>query len=297
MSLHTPYFSIIIPCLNEAKFLPHLLTDLTHQSFADFEAIIVDAHSNDQTAAKAKAIGKKLPHFKLIQDEIRNVSHQRNLGAKFATSDNLVFMDADNRLPPYFLQGLAYRFEVLKPDMFTTYILPDTNNTKDQAITTAVNIYFELYKHSSKPSLLESMLGFNRIKFHQLSGFDPAIKWGEGGDLVTRAIKKNYSFDVFKDPQYQYSLRRLRSQGTLNSARKFAQLAFRWYADKRFTGSDIAAIYPMKGGAYPQKSPTLSIHDLSQILQLPTKYLSKLNTSSKASKSLQKILDLFSSVG
>ena len=47
------FFSIIIPALNEAKYLPHLLDDLSDQTFQDFEVIIVDGNSNDQTVAKA----------------------------------------------------------------------------------------------------------------------------------------------------------------------------------------------------------------------------------------------------
>jgi len=51
-----PFFSIIIPALNEEKYLPHLLDDLTKQTFRDFEVILVDGNSSDATVAKANLL-------------------------------------------------------------------------------------------------------------------------------------------------------------------------------------------------------------------------------------------------
>ena len=47
-----PFFSIIIPTLNEEKYLPLLLSDLEHQLFTDFEVIVVDGKSADKTVTK-----------------------------------------------------------------------------------------------------------------------------------------------------------------------------------------------------------------------------------------------------
>ena len=49
-----PFFSIIIPTLNEEKYLPHLLADLAKQTFQDFEVIVIDGQSTDQTVPKTK---------------------------------------------------------------------------------------------------------------------------------------------------------------------------------------------------------------------------------------------------
>lgn len=75
IGLNYPKLSIIIACKNEASHLPQLLKSLSKQSFQDFELILIDDHSSDDTAAimqsgtselqdvkilKAKAIGKKM---------------------------------------------------------------------------------------------------------------------------------------------------------------------------------------------------------------------------------------------
>ena len=46
-------FSIIIPTLNEEKYLPHLLSDIDHQITKEYEVLVVDAASTDKTKEKA----------------------------------------------------------------------------------------------------------------------------------------------------------------------------------------------------------------------------------------------------
>src|SRR3989338_5592431 len=47
--MNKPYFSVIIPTLNEEKYLPKLLKDLVSQTYRDFEVVLVDGNSDDKT--------------------------------------------------------------------------------------------------------------------------------------------------------------------------------------------------------------------------------------------------------
>src|SRR3990172_1161417 len=94
-------FSVIIPTLNEQKFLPNLLTSLSEQSYRDFEVIIVDGGSEDKTVVRARSYKKKLPSLTIIEHARRGVSAQRNEGAASARGEWLVFIDADSILMPY----------------------------------------------------------------------------------------------------------------------------------------------------------------------------------------------------
>ena len=93
-----PFFSIVIPALNEEKFLPNLLKDLIKQSFTDFQVVVVDGRSTDQTVAKSLTLAKQLP-LTVITSQVRHVSHQRNLGLKHSRGKWVIFIDADARLP------------------------------------------------------------------------------------------------------------------------------------------------------------------------------------------------------
>src|SRR3989344_1216243 len=134
-----PYFSVIIPTLNEAKFLPNLLKDLSKQTNQDFEVIIVDGKSKDDTLKKAESLRTQLPQLVILENAKRNVSHQRNLGAKHAQGKVLLFVDADSGLPPFFLDGIKYKLSKKPTDMFTAWIKPDSNNTPDPAIAPIIN--------------------------------------------------------------------------------------------------------------------------------------------------------------
>ncbi len=85
--------SVIIPTLEEEKYLPLLLKDIKKQTVQPEEIIVVDARSKDKTVEIAKRKDAKVIITK------KGVSHQRNLAAKKARGDWLLFIDADMRLP------------------------------------------------------------------------------------------------------------------------------------------------------------------------------------------------------
>src|ERR1051325_6774558 len=113
----TPFFSIVIPTLNEERYLPHLLLDLSRQTFRNFEVTIVDGMSEDQTVFNARQFQNRFERFRVLESDRRNVSHQRNLGAQTARADWLIFFDADNRLPKDFLQKIRILIEEREPDL------------------------------------------------------------------------------------------------------------------------------------------------------------------------------------
>jgi len=262
-----PHFSIIIPTLNEASTLPSLLNDLLHQTWKDFEVIVVDANSEDKTAEKAEPFRYKFPNFRIIVSQQRNVAYQRNLGAGNAFAHWIIFMDSDDRIPPYFLQGIKYRIEATNPDILSTWFQADTHDTKDQAIASIANLYIEIQKTTKKPSVLEAMLCCKRDVFLRLGGFDTSRTWGEGGELVERAVKRRLRYEVVRDPKYTYSLRRLRTQGTLKSTRNIARLELARLLSKRFSIERTKFLYPMEGGTYFRKPTEKQVSRLARLVQ------------------------------
>lgn len=243
-----PTISIIIPVLNEEKYLPSLLTDLSRQVYRDFEVVIVDGHSDDDTVAKAEHFAHRLPKLTITNSEIRDVCYQRNLGAKHTVAETILFMDADNRLEPHFLLGLMYRHKQTDTDFFSTWVKSNENDLTAQAIDTVINLYLEINQGSKSPFGVESMFGANRAKFLKLRGFGHAP--AEGAELLRRAVSKKMTFAVFKDPTYAYSMRRLRKQGTLGTLGRIAQIEIYRLLDLKLPPKKANHLYPMKGGNY-----------------------------------------------
>src|SRR3989339_1775373 len=117
--LKQPFFSIIIPTLNEEVCLPKLLNDLHKQSFKSFEVIVVDGLSQDQTQAIAKTYLKQLD-LQLFSNKSPGVSPQRNLGAKKSKGQYLIFFDADVQIPHNFLDLLYKQIKKNDGYLFTT---------------------------------------------------------------------------------------------------------------------------------------------------------------------------------
>lgn len=243
-----PFFSIIIPALNEEKYLPHLLSDLAAQSYRDFEVIVADGESTDKTVALAKSLKKSLPSLKIVTSSKRHVCVQRNLGAKSADADWLIFMDADNRLPPYFLQGIKYRLEMSPCDLATCYIQSDQNTAKDKNIALAINYAMEILKNSSSYQVLESMVIIKKTCFEQIGGFDEHTNYGEGTVLGKMAKSLHYRYALFKDPLYTFSFRRIRKYGVLNLTSIVAQHEITHLLN--LPATDLGKKYPMRGGAF-----------------------------------------------
>lgn len=97
-----PQISVVIPTLNEAARLPLLLEKLGAQTLAPHEIWVCDGQSDDATPQIARAF----PAVQLLNCE-RGVSWQRNAGARAASAELLVFLDADDAPGPRFLESVA----------------------------------------------------------------------------------------------------------------------------------------------------------------------------------------------
>jgi glycosyltransferase involved in cell wall biosynthesis len=239
-----PFFSIIIPCLNEEKYLPLLLKDLSNQSIDDFEVVVVDGGSTDQTVKKASLMQDDLPSLTILHSKIKNVSIQRNLGASKASGEYIVFNDADNRLSKFFLEGLRYKLRTKQADVFTCWTTPATSKQADKTIATACNLIVEANFLAGSPVSFGAMIGCKSKVFSQTPGFNPEIGFAEDTDFVRNAFHQGFSFHVFHDPKYTYSLRRFKSQGALKVIQKSATLLLKYYTGQKV---DQKKEYPMGG--------------------------------------------------
>jgi len=247
-----PFFSIIIPCLNEEKSLPLLLKDLQNQTLQDFEVIVVDGRSKDKTVEKAKEFKKLLPSLTILTSKVRNVSVQRNVGGEVGRGTYLLFNDADNRLPKHFLEGVKYQQGVKPTDMFTTWCLPDSNKNSDKAVATYLNLLAETGFLLGTPGALGAMIGCRRKIFGKIGGFNPEVGFAEDTEFIRQGYRKGYSFAIIHEPRFVYSLRRFRKIGKLKLIQQYAVLNLKYMTNQKV---DQNKEYPM-GGEYLEKVKT-----------------------------------------
>jgi len=101
------FFSIVIPTYNRAHLIETTVKSLLSQSFGDFEIIIIDDGSADNTEEIIQQLhSEKIVYYKI---ENKGVAHARNLGIQKAKGKYIGFLDSDDKVKPNHLQT-AYEY-------------------------------------------------------------------------------------------------------------------------------------------------------------------------------------------
>jgi glycosyltransferase involved in cell wall biosynthesis len=90
--------SIVIPARNAGRFIAATLASLRAQSAGDFEAIVIDDGSTDETAATVRQVAEVDDRFRLVSGPEQGVSAARNAGLAEVRGALVLFLDADDLL-------------------------------------------------------------------------------------------------------------------------------------------------------------------------------------------------------
>lgn len=122
-----PTISIIVPVYNTEKYLRRCLDSIVAQTFKDYECIIVDDGSTDDSAAICDEYEKKDSRFKVLHKKNEGVSTARNVGIEYAEGEFITFVDSDDYLSSVYLRDLydnkEYNYVV---GSFQTFPAPST---------------------------------------------------------------------------------------------------------------------------------------------------------------------------
>jgi len=104
--------SIVVPNLNEQRFLGKFLSSLAAQSFKDFELIIVDGGSTDGSRKVVDRFQELHPEFCITKllNEKRNIGFIRNFGSRCARGELLFHTSSDVILDPWILARVSWLF-------------------------------------------------------------------------------------------------------------------------------------------------------------------------------------------
>lgn len=194
------FFTVIIPLYNKENHIENTLKSVLNQSFTDFEILIIEDCSTDNSKQKAELIISE--KIKIIQHEVnKGLSASRNTGIQNASSDYLAFLDADDIWHEKYLEKI---FELTQK--FPTAHLFATNYTEvysnDVAVSPSSNLknfntdgivqdFFESNLHQNIYCF--SSLCVKKEVFEKIGGFNTMINYGEDVDFNIRA---NNSFQL-----------------------------------------------------------------------------------------------------
>ena len=103
--------SVVIPCYNQAEYLPETLDSLIAQNYKNWEGIIVNDGSPDNTEEIALAYLEKDQRFKYFSKENGGLSSARNYGVKHASGEFILPLDSDDIIKPEYLEKAIEAFE------------------------------------------------------------------------------------------------------------------------------------------------------------------------------------------
>lgn len=98
MELNKPLISIIIPSYNYARYLQECFFSLQKQLHSNWECLLVDNNSTDNTKQIVEELSKQEPRIKYLFQPVKGPSAARNLGIKEAKGEYIQFLDADDLL-------------------------------------------------------------------------------------------------------------------------------------------------------------------------------------------------------
>ena len=214
--------SIIIPTLNEEKYLPLLLESLTRVG-EPMEVIVVDGMSEDKTV---EVTNRFVPRFsgasslKVVLSDKRGVAHQRNLGAAAAKNDILLFLDADVVIP-----SAAYYRTFVSKFVARDYVVASTLYRSAERDIRANYIFwhcmlFQLFMRLFGQSIFAGFCTMvKRSAFARVGGFNETLRVAEDVDFSRRVGKEGKSAILFSF--IETSNRRFKKYGYVSTVLKW----------------------------------------------------------------------------
>ncbi len=209
--------SIIIPTLNEEKYLPRLLESIEKQTMQPSEIIVADAFSTDKTREIAKNL-----KCKIVDGGMPGKA--RNNGARVAHEDLLLFLDSDVTLPPSFLEDTISEMKRRDIDVASCFAVPLSPSPFDRYLHIVIGRYIKLvntfYPHAGGYCI------FVKKQVHEkIGGFDESVVLAEDHNYVKRAGKIG-RFAYLESSKVSVSVRRIVKEGRLKLALKYIWVEF-----------------------------------------------------------------------
>lgn len=223
--------SIIIPTYNEEEYLPKLLESIKSQDFTDYEIIVADAQSDDNTRNIAKEYG-------CVVVEGGLPGPGRNRGAEVAQGEILLFLDSDLELTENYLSNVIEEFESDDLGIAITQMTPLSEKKRDKYLHDLAN-WFMIAVENIKPHGAGCYGIISKKELHdEVGGFDENLSFGEDTDYIERVAEIS-EFKVLRNARIGVSTRRLEEEGLYTLLKQYGKSTVNDFRGKRTSAEDL----------------------------------------------------------
>lgn len=198
-----PFFSVIVPLYNKEKYIQNAIQSILNQSFSDFELLIVNDCSTDNSLLELEKINSD--KIRIIHHEVnKGLAATRNTGIKNTQSDYITFLDADDEWCPDFLKSihhLIHNFSDAKiyatnyQEIWDTTIKYPFNGSEN--LVPDFKGYLNFFKINLKQGIYcHGSVCFHKEVFEKVGYYNESIRNSEDLDFNIRA---NYHFQLAYD--------------------------------------------------------------------------------------------------
>ncbi len=179
-----PKVSVVIPAYNEENYIEPLFRSLSRQTYTDFEVVVVDNNSTDQTAEKVRFFGGRV-----VYEATPGVGFARQRGFLEAKGEIIVTTDADAEVPNNWIEKLVSEFDH-DPALACVgglYRL-SSGPVSARLFFPRVATLFWKFDHwwTKRWSIPGVNMAVRKTAFLKSGGFNVALKIGEDADLSRR---------------------------------------------------------------------------------------------------------------
>jgi glycosyltransferase involved in cell wall biosynthesis len=201
---------VVIPAYNVQNYINQTLESVFNQTFTDFELLVVNDGSTDQTLEILKTITD--PRLLIINQDNGGECRARNRGMAEASGRYLAFLDADDIWLPYHLQ-IAYNFFLQHPAEYWFASIPKgfTGEVTDEMLNLPVSAepQYQLKSYYDGVSILPSSTCILKSAIKEWDLFEPGMK--SGGDRMgwlRFCMTSGDSIGIFPDTTLYYRTQR-----------------------------------------------------------------------------------------
>ncbi|MGF1734220.1 glycosyltransferase family 2 protein [Photobacterium satsumensis] len=210
--------SVIIPTYNCVEYLPRALGSVLSQTHVDFEVIIVDDNSSDETQAYLSHLFDK--RIKVLKTTGVGASEARNVGIRESSNDFIAFLDADDFWVEEKLKTQLV-FHSHYPNIAMSFTNYDHLNEQYQPIIDCFSYWHQFQDEKDEYVFLDNPLEFilgnniigtstvmvKRNVLVQLKMFNPHTSYAEDWELWLR-ISEKYDIGIINAIQTGYLMRK-----------------------------------------------------------------------------------------
>ena len=199
--------SVVVPALNEEKYIESCLLSLKQQSYKPYEIIVCDGNSEDKTRQIAKKYADRV-----IIEKRRSAAAERQKGASISKGDIIAFIDSDTIAEKDWLKKISDAFSK-NSDIVGVYgrVLMKDGSMIDKILAYLFTPYVKFTDLIGKPAVAGMNMAVRNDAFEKIGGFNLDLKTAEDIDLFNR-IKKVGKIK-FIDAVTYTSARRLKHWG------------------------------------------------------------------------------------